>query len=66
MASQRDLVWDQLAEGKTDKEIAHCLGLHHSSVRRTIAILMRDNAVGNRIALAIKHPKFTGTKNVAD
>jgi DNA-binding NarL/FixJ family response regulator len=62
MASQRDLVWDKLAEGLTDKEIAFQLGLHYGTVRRTMLCLMREQDVSNRVALAIRHPKFAGAQ----
>ena len=66
MASHRDLVWDMLAEGLTTKEIAHALQMHPSTIRRTLAILMREHSVNNHVALAIKHPKFTGEQDVAN
>lgn len=58
----RVTVWERVAIGMQDKEIARELRLPHSIVKRAVADLIRIHGVRNRLQLALLwhgvHPGF--------
>lgn len=48
-------IWDVLAEGKSNKEIAYLLGLSESTVKQHLSALFRTLGVNSRIQAIQKH-----------
>jgi len=51
-------VWDLVAEGHSNKEIAYRLELSEQSVKNYAHTLMGLTQTANRTALAIAHPRY--------
>lgn len=52
-------VWDLVADGKSNKVIAHELDISEQSVKNHVSSLLLRTDKANRTALAVSHPRYS-------